>query len=189
MNRSETIGALAAALAKAQYGMKNPAFDRTNPHFRNKYASLPAVRDAVVPALAANGISVVQGLKAADDGVECETMLIHASGEWISETLKLPVSKNDPQGVISSSTYARRVALQSMVCVAADDDDDGNAAVLAPPPAPVTDPKLLEAGRAAAQEGLEKYAAWWKALEPAQRTNIGTENHKSLKDAAAKVVK
>lgn len=44
------------ALAAAQAEMKNPPLDAVNPHFRARFSSLPAVRDAVVPVLAKHEI-------------------------------------------------------------------------------------------------------------------------------------
>ena len=53
MTTSEQIGDLAAALAKAQAGMKNAVLNKVNPHYRSKYADLAGIRDAVIPALTA----------------------------------------------------------------------------------------------------------------------------------------
>lgn len=129
MNRSESIGKIASALAKAQTAMKNPGLDKENPHFKSKFASLAAVRDAVAPALAAQGIAVVQALTATEHGITCETMLMHGeSGEWISDSLEVPTAKDDAQGYGSAATYARRYSLQAMCCIVGDDDDDANAA-------------------------------------------------------------
>jgi hypothetical protein len=62
---------------------------------------------------------------------------MHSSGEWISSTLELPVSKQDAQGFGSALTYARRYSLAA-ICGIAQDDDDGEGARKAPaPPAPV----------------------------------------------------
>jgi hypothetical protein len=128
MNKSESCKELATSLAKAQAEMKNPGLDKTNPHFKSKFASLAGVRDSVVPVLAKHGISVVQSLEHSDHGIACETMLLHSSGEWLSGTLVLPVSKEDAQGYGSAATYARRYALMSFAGVVGDEDDDGNAA-------------------------------------------------------------
>lgn len=56
MKRSENCAEISAALAAAQAEMKNPSFDSTNPHFRNKFASLAAIRNAVVPVFAKHGL-------------------------------------------------------------------------------------------------------------------------------------
>lgn len=58
-----------------------------------------------------------------------ETFLFHSSGEFISGECFLPVVIQNPQGIGSCITYARRYTLQSVLGIAAEDeDDDGNAA-------------------------------------------------------------
>jgi hypothetical protein len=129
----EPANELAAALAKAQAEMVNPAFDSTNPHFKSKFASLAAVRNAVIPVLAKHGIACVQDIHTDIAGtVSCTTTLIHASGQRATfGPLTLPVTKVDAQGFGSAATYARRYSLMAIAGVVGDDDDDGNAAVKA----------------------------------------------------------
>jgi hypothetical protein len=123
------VDRFAAALAKAQAEMTNPGFDCTNPHFRNRYASLAAVRNAVVPVLAKNGIAIMQNLTASENGIACETILAHSSGQSMRfGPLFLPASKADAQGFGSAATYARRYSLMAVAGVAGDEDDDANAA-------------------------------------------------------------
>jgi hypothetical protein len=129
MMKSEHFGKLMEALAKAQVKLENPVFDKVNPHFKNKYASLAAIRDAVIPTLAAEGLTLTQWLSSGENSLKCETMISHSSGEWISETLELPVSKHDAQGFASAATYARRIGMQSAAGVTGDEDDDAEAAV------------------------------------------------------------
>ena len=128
MNSSATIKELATALAKAQAEMKNPTFDSTNPHFKNKFASLVSVREAVTPYLAKHGLSITQFPKTGDGVAGCVSRLMHASGEWIEEECLLPLDKNNAQGAGSCITYARRYSLQGIAGVVAEEDDDGNAA-------------------------------------------------------------
>jgi hypothetical protein len=127
VNKSETIEKIAPALHKAQGQIKAALKDSTNPHFRSKYADLSSVIEAVKPALQANGITFMQGVHDAVDGVAVETMLLHISGEWMSSTMRVPAVKQDAQGYGSAITYGRRYGLQSMCGVPAE-DDDGNAA-------------------------------------------------------------
>lgn len=134
MQKSDSIGALAAALAKAQSKMTFAAKDSLNPHFKNRYADLAAVLDAVRGPLTANGLAVVQLVAEAERGAALETVLMHESGEWISALYSLPVSKEDAQGYGSALTYARRYALAA-ICGIAQDDDDGEGARKAPPDA------------------------------------------------------
>lgn len=124
---SEQINELAAALAKAQGEMRNPPKDVTNTFFKSQYADLAGVRDAVIPSLSKHGLAVSQLLAEDTDGPVMVTMLIHSSGQWLKTAAKLRATKNDPQGIGSASTYARRYALQSIAGVAAEVDDDGNA--------------------------------------------------------------
>jgi hypothetical protein len=128
MNKSESIANLASSLTKAQLELKNPAFDSTNPHFRNKFASLVSVRAAVIPALNKHGLTISQFPKCADGLAGCVNVLLHSSGEFIEDECLLPLSKNDPQGAGSAITYARRYSLQAIAGVVADEDDDANAA-------------------------------------------------------------
>lgn len=134
MLTSETTGAIALALSKAQGEITNAALDASNPGFKRggkdaKYATLAAVWDACRSALAKNEIAVVQSPANGEGGeVTITTMLVHSSGEWMRGELTLKPSAPTPQGAGSAITYARRYSLAAMVGVAPDDDDDGNAA-------------------------------------------------------------
>ena len=175
MNRSETINELATALSKAQAAMGTAKKGNENPHFRSKYADLASVWDACRAALTAHGLSVIQSPRMTFQGatglVEMETTLLHASGQWISDTLIVPVSKLDAQGVGSAITYARRYALAAFVSVAPD-DDDGNAAVQGGPvavPVPAGFDEWFSDLSAVADEGAKALGAAWKAAPKAMR--------------------
>lgn len=128
MTHSDQINEIAAALSKAQAAIKGAIKDKTNPHFKNDYADLSAVWDACRMPLTNHGLSVAQTAATGEDGrVGVTTMLMHASGQWIADTLVMKPTKDDPQGVGSCITYARRYSLSAMVGVAPE-DDDGNAA-------------------------------------------------------------
>lgn len=119
---------IATALLKAQSEMSNPKKGSANPYFKSKYADLNAVREAVIPVLNANGISVLQPMTTVDGKNYIKTVLLHESGETIESLTEIIYAKtNDAQAQGSGITYARRYGLQSLVCVGAD-DDDGNAA-------------------------------------------------------------
>jgi hypothetical protein len=134
MNKSESITNLATALAMAQMNIKGAIKDSANPFFKSKYADLSSVVEAIRPAFGQCGLSYVQRIEPSDrDEVRVETILMHASGEWLScGVLNLPVSKADAQGYGSALTYARRYSL-SAACGVAPEDDDGNAATKASP--------------------------------------------------------
>jgi hypothetical protein len=130
MYQSEAINELATALAKAQAEICHAKKDEANPYFKSKYADLPAVIDAAKAALTKNGLSVIQAPNIMEDGrVYLVTQLNHASGQWIRSSYPIKPIKDDPQGMGSALTYARRYAYASLVGVAAaGEDDDGNAA-------------------------------------------------------------
>ena len=119
---------IAAALVKAQRAFGPALKDRTNPAFKSKYADLGACLDAVMDALNAAGIALVQRQHPHDGGVCVETVFVHESGESYSAgLLTVPASKQDPQGYGSALTYARRYSVMA-ACGIAPEDDDGNAA-------------------------------------------------------------
>jgi hypothetical protein len=134
--RSPEIAKLAAALCKAQAAMGGAKKDSTNPHFKNAYADLASIWDAVRKPLTDNGLAVVQFPRTTRNGVEVETMLVHSSGEYMTDVLWLPVLKMDAQGVGSAITYGRRYALMAVTGIAPVVDDDGNAAADGPPHKP-----------------------------------------------------
>ena len=128
--QSSQINELAGALAKAQGAMTTVEKDRTNPHFGAKYATLASVLGVVRPALSENGICIVQITETDErNAITLITKLIHTSGQFIGCTYPVQPVKNDPQGVGSALTYARRYSLMALTGVSpAEDDDDGNDA-------------------------------------------------------------
>ena len=126
--QSETIGALAAALAKAQGAIKPAPMDRDNPFFKSKYATLTSLWESARAALAANGLAVTQATDFDNDGkIVLVTTLMHSSGEWIGSVYPVDPVDRKPQSLGSAITYARRYAFGALVGLSSDDDDDGNA--------------------------------------------------------------
>jgi len=119
---------IATALLKAQTEMSNPKKGSTNPFFKSKYADLNSIREAVIPVLNSNGISVLQPIVHTDGKNFVKTILLHESGELMESLTEIVYNKiNDAQAQGSGISYARRYALQSFVCVGADDDDGQKA--------------------------------------------------------------
>lgn len=176
MQRSESINEIAQALAKAQGHMRYAAKDSANPFFKSKYADLTSVWEACRESLSLNNIAVVQTPVATEGGVAVETMLCHASGQWMSEVLELPVAKDDAQGIGSAITYARRYALASFVGVAPEDDDGnaaaqarGNGKVQQRPANGLNKDMALSILRNAVPNGLAALEKAWKELTPEAR--------------------
>jgi ERF superfamily len=134
---SETIGAIAAALAKAQAELTNPEKAlvatirasgprETDQTFR--YAALSSGLDIVRKALGGHEIATVQ-MTAIDKEaglIRLTTTLAHASGEWLSSEWPVcPIAEMAaPRRMGAALTYARRYALFTLVGIAGEDDLD-----------------------------------------------------------------
>src|ERR1700746_58926 len=144
---SESVGALAAALAKAQAEIQKPEKSLTativSPFPREavrsfRYAPLSSGLDLVRKCLGQHEIATVQAT--AIDGesglIRLTTTLLHASGEWVSSDWPVcPISETAaPHRVGAALTYARRYALFTLVGIAGEDDLDAPD-LLAPTPA------------------------------------------------------
>ena len=127
MNKSESIKELATALSKAQTEISNPKKNAANPFFKSRYSDLSEVINVSKPILSEHGLSILQMPMFSDNLVSVETVLLHDSGEYISNTISMPISKADPQSIGSLISYCRRYSWAS-VCGLAQEDDDGNAA-------------------------------------------------------------
>lgn len=130
MPQSPNIGALAADLSKARAVFKAAVKDAENPFFKSQYLTLAGCYDAIVESLGKHGLAVVQTTDVAESGaLRLVSTLLHSSGEWISGVYPVNPVKNDPQGLGSAMTYARRYALMGLVGIAAEsEDDDGEQA-------------------------------------------------------------
>ena len=189
MKMSDTITELAAALATAQGQIEDASKGSENPYFKSRYADLAAVRAVIREPLANNGLAIIQAPRTVTGGAEVETMLVHKSGEFISETLYMPAGKNDPHGYASAITYARRIGIMSLLALAAY-DDDGNTAVDSVKGAPEKkkpSADVMVAANSAAKEGTPALTAWWRSLSKEDRALIDNETIKSLKAIAKEV--
>ncbi len=135
MNTSQDFTEISKALINVQKQL-NPAIkDAKNPFTKSNYATLNSVMSACHQLLLQNGILLTQmpvpaPVELGTGHIALETKLIHAdSGQWLSSTTVIPLPKNDPQGMGSAITYARRYSLCAMLGIITE-DDDGNAASL-----------------------------------------------------------
>ncbi len=156
--QSETIGALAAALSKAQADITGALKDSSNPFFKSKYADLASCWDACRKQLAVNGLAVIQTTDVTDSGVVLVTTLAHNSGEWMRGVLPIVAKDNGPQAQGSGITYARRYALAAIVGLAQIDDDAEAAQARNAKP----DPKVLD--QIAACDSADTLTALFKSL-------------------------
>jgi ERF superfamily len=179
---SDSVGALAAALAKAQAEIQNPEKSLTativSPFPREavrsfRYAPLSSGLDLVRKCLGQHEIATVQAT--AIDGesglIQLTTTLLHASGEWVSSDWPIcPVSETAaPHRLGAALTYARRYALFTLVGIAGEDDLDAPDL-----PAPGLSPE--------AQSGLRKPqqgAGETSSPSPAQASPLQTSGRRA----------
>lgn len=125
MKLSDKFDEILPALHKARSQFVKVKKDRQNTHLKNKYATLDSVLDAITPALTDNDLMIMQDMCESDGAarIKVETTVMHVSGQWVKYYAELPIVKNDPQGVGSAFTYARRYALAAAFGLSQADDD------------------------------------------------------------------
>jgi len=134
---SETVAALASALAKAQAELVNPEKSLTatirtgrpgDGERSFRYAPLSSGLDIVRKTLGQHEIATLQttAIDQTAGMVNLTTTLAHASGEWIASDWSVcPIAETaNPQRMGAALTYARRYALFTLVGIAGEDDLD-----------------------------------------------------------------
>jgi hypothetical protein len=183
----DQINELAAALAKAQGEILPAPKDADNPYYKTKYASLPAIREAMREAFAKHGLSVVQIPEVCDGHLHLRTILLHASGQSLDcGTLTAEVDLTNPQKIGAFTTYFRRYSLAAISQAVADEDLDSSEALQQPKPQAKPQPKqpakeatptekeqtyideaLIEIAKCPSLESLNMLIDMFKAKSPA----------------------
>lgn len=187
MFQSPQTESLYQALSAAQGELTDAAKSSENPHFKSKYADLATVLQALRPILSKHGLALIQtaGSYSKTDGtVSVTTLLAHKSGQFVTDTLNVPVSKPDAQGVGAAITYARRYGAAA-ICGLAQDDDDGETAVgrgavkakskgkdTPVPPPTMTEAQLVEEFHDATKESLPKLAPAFASLDAEAQARV-----------------
>jgi len=170
---SESVAAIATALAKAQTELSNPEKAMVGTVHNNRsdtpqsfrYASLSSGLDIVRKTLGGQQIAIAQttDIDQANGMVNLTTILLHTSGEWISSDW--PVCQlseaSAPRRMGAALTYARRYALFTMVGIAGEDDldapdviDDQPKGGVEPAPVPVSPLRTENSGIPLVREKL-----------------------------------
>jgi len=133
---SDSVGALAAALAKAQAELTNPEksliailpAERGQQPRSFRYAPLSVGLDIVRKTLGRHEIATIQatGVDRDNGTIQLTTTLAHASGEWIASDWPVCALTDlpAPHRMGAALTYARRYALFTLVGIAGEDDVD-----------------------------------------------------------------
>jgi len=178
MQTSNELNELAPALAKAQGEIGTATKSSDNPFFKSKYADLSEVINVTKPAFTANGLSWVttpitnQNDATGETMVGINTILLHASGQYIMDTMSMPISssKNPAQEIGKVVTYFRRYALAAIANLSQEDDDGQSLTQKKPvkhkPAPPVSDASLkayhkeVEELLAATESDVPAFLAW-----------------------------
>lgn len=185
-HRSAEQDQLFAALVAAQRALKPANKSTTNPHFKNKYATLADCMEELRVPLADNGLCVMQEPHYTDGKMLLVQTIAHISGQWRRSVLLLPYDDN-MQHLGGSITYGRRYMLGAVGLVS-EEDDDGETAAQAgvprtgasrkgsPQPKQAPPPKLSEATKAtllaAAERGSGLLAEVWAHLNHQEQAAV-----------------
>ena len=158
MDKSESINELATALSKAQSCIEDAT--KSTEAYNYKYADLSQILRLVRPVFAENGLSLTQFPCDGGSSVSVESMLMHSSGQWLSQKFSMDVeaskgmSKAQAAGVVI--TYMRRYALAAIAGITQEDND---AAVQRKQEKAASEPKIT-------QEQIAALTPWMTQSEP-----------------------
>jgi len=165
-----------SALFKAKGDLKTSITPKgKNPYFKNDYITLDDLLKKVDPVCQKYGLGILQF----PTGVGLVTLLYHEkSGEYISSYYELLLDNQNPQGVGSALTYAKRQTVQAIFGLSAgkEEDDDGHEASHEeekPVQGKLTSSSAFQISKVALQEinSLEDLERWKKVQPETVRDN------------------
>jgi hypothetical protein len=125
MKMSTEINELATSLCKFQSEIKDAHKD--SQAYNYKYADLGTVLSLIRPVMTSHGLSLAQFPVSDVDKIGVTSLLMHTSGQWIKETLYLPVDASNKMSAAQSGgsvlTYARRYSAAAILGITQVDDD------------------------------------------------------------------
>lgn len=160
-------------LWKAKQEIEAVKKNAKNPHFKNNYADINALIDAVEPVLLKYNLLLMQPI---EEGFVVTRIIDCEDGNSVESSMRLP-EISDPQKVGSAVTYFRRYTLQSLLSLQAEDDDANTASQHVKNTKPSIDQARFEKALTAIQEG--------KTSVDYLRTNFSLTE---LQEAALKLV-
>lgn len=132
MKMSEEFKQVVAAIHEVQQAVEVIKRGETadTGKYKYNYASLSKIWVELKPVLKKNGLTIMQppSFNISD---QLETWIMHSSGEWVYTTMRLIITREDPQGMGSAISYARRYALLASLGIVTDDDNDATTQRLA----------------------------------------------------------
>jgi len=162
-------------LHEAKLEIGKVAKNAKNPHFKNTYADLNALIEAVEPILLEKGLVLLQPIK---EGRVFTVITDITNSYSIESYIDLPTGTT-PQGMGSAITYYRRYTLQSLLSLQAVDDDGHTASQPVKQVAqPEAKPQKKECNQATFEKIKAKVSAGEVTIEAVKEIYIltGTQN-------------
>jgi len=125
-----TTKTLSQRIEAARVNFKPIIKDRENSFFKNKYAPVDNVIEAVQGALASEGVRITSIPQLKDGVFTLSVRLVNIDTEEFEESI-MPLTIGKPQEQGIAITYARRYAITSMLNLCTEDDNDGNLPAVA----------------------------------------------------------
>jgi len=132
METSQAINELASALVKFHKGMKALKLDsevkvkmKSGGEYKFKYATFGNIVEACRKGLTDNDLVISQLI---GEGGVVTTILMHSSGQFLKDSLKITPGESNPQAIGSAISYAKRYSYGSILGIVTDQDDDANIA-------------------------------------------------------------
>lgn len=125
MIHSEKYDLIAMALVEAKKDFTKAKKSKENTHLGAKYATLGDILDAIEPGLNRQGVIVMQHMldTSTESVMHLATRLMHSSGQFMEFQYNMPIEKKTAQAYGSTTSYARRYALASILGISQSDDD------------------------------------------------------------------
>lgn len=158
-------------LWKAKQEIEAVKKNAKNPHFKNNYADINAIIEAVEPVLLKYNLILMQPVKLGHvytEIIDCET------GQIVDSFMKLP-DIQDPQKIGSAVTYFRRYTLQSLLSLQAEDDDANTASATIKTQKPTISQDRFDSGLTKVEKGEMTADAFKKALSGYELTELQTK--------------
>lgn len=185
MKTSDLTGKLATAEAAAQTELGVAIMDKKNPHYKSEYLSHKGAVEIILPTYAKHGISITQCFRMSGDMLMLDTRFTEKSGEWRESEYPVCRFPERPQVIAANGTYAKRLSLVAMACLAADADDDGNEAnktTVHAPTVSIFETLLSEMQQQKALEALDS----WQSKNIARINKLSDKDKESLRKEYSK---
>jgi len=127
---SDQLDKFAKAFSGMQGDYESVIANRTNPHYKSRYADLDAALKSVRPLFKKYELSMFQSEEVHNEEKYLRTKLLHSSGQFISSFSQLTQDRPGLQGYGAGLSYHKRYSACCLLGLTTDNDPDDNDAEL-----------------------------------------------------------